>query len=70
MKMVAAEVGRSVPLFVEEVDISRDPGLEARYGQEIPVLEVNGRKAAKYRITEAELLRIVSARAMELSEAG
>ena len=46
---------------VEEVDISTDPDLEARYGVEIPVLLVDGRKAAKYRISERELTRILEA---------
>jgi len=32
---------------------------EARYGLEIPVLLVDGRKAAKYRITEIELRRVI-----------
>ena len=41
---------------IEEVDIGNDPDLEARYGLEIPVLLVNGKKAAKYRVTE-EVLR-------------
>ena len=31
------------------------PALEARYGLEIPVLMVDGKKAAKYRMTEEEL---------------
>ena len=47
---------------VEEVDISTDPDLEARYGLEIPVLLVDGRKAAKYRISEWELTRLLNAR--------
>ena len=42
---------------IEEIDIANDPGLEARYGLEIPVLLVNGRKAAKYRIAEDDLRR-------------
>jgi len=46
---------------VEEVDISTDPDLEARYGVEIPVLLVDGRKAAKYRVSERELTRILEA---------
>jgi len=46
---------------VEEVDVSTDPDLEARYGVEIPVLLVDGRKAAKYRISERELTRILKA---------
>ena len=48
---------------IEEVDIGNDPDLEARYGLEIPVLLVNGKKAAKYRVSEKELTRILIARA-------
>jgi thiol-disulfide isomerase/thioredoxin len=61
MKAVIARViARSpAPMSVEEIDISSDPDLESRYGVEIPVLLVDGRKAAKYRITEQELTRIV-----------
>jgi len=44
---------------VEEVDISTNGDLEARYGLEIPVLLVSGRKVAKYRISEQELLRVI-----------
>jgi hypothetical protein len=42
---------------VEQVDISVDVGLEAEFGQEIPVLFINGRKAFKYRASEAALRR-------------
>ena len=62
MKAVVARVGQSYPLLVEEIDISTDEALEARYGLEIPVLFVNGKKAAKYRISEAELLRVLENR--------
>ena len=50
------------PVTLEEVDISRDPALESRYGLEIPVLLVNGKKAAKYRVSEEELRRMLRAR--------
>jgi hypothetical protein len=62
MKAVVEQVGRSVALTLEEIDISTDPALEASYGSDIPVLLVGGRKAAKYRVTEAELRRILAAR--------
>ena len=62
MKAVVARVGRLHPLTVEEVDISKDEELESRYGLEIPVLFVNGKKTAKYRISEAELLRVLESR--------
>jgi hypothetical protein len=62
MKAVVRTVAQSVPLSLEEIDISTDPGLETRYGLEIPVLMVEGKKAAKYRIGEADLRRMLTAR--------
>ena len=59
MKAVIARVTGGSP--VEDIDISTDPELEARYGLEIPVLLVNGRKVAKYRVSEAKLRRILAA---------
>ena len=63
MKAVVETVARSIPLSLEEVDISTDPALEASYGLEIPVLVVDGKKAAKYRIGERELRNILAGRA-------
>jgi glutaredoxin len=70
-----ATVRRSVqsaprPVSIEEIDISSEPELERRFGQEIPVLMVDGRKAAKYRITEEELLRILATRSSGAGKAG
>jgi thiol-disulfide isomerase/thioredoxin len=64
MKAVVERVARSTaaPLTIEEIDISTDPALEARYGVEIPVLLVDGKKAAKYRVTEEALRRWLGAR--------
>jgi len=62
MKAIVDRVSRSMPLTVEVVDISADAELEARYGLEIPVLAMNGRKVAKYRVSEEELRRILNAR--------
>jgi hypothetical protein len=62
MKAVVDRVARWVPITIDIIDISNDPQLEARYGLEIPVLLVNGRKAAKYRVTEEELRRILKNR--------
>ena len=53
-------VAQAVPLTLEVVDISTDAELEARYGLEIPVLLVNGKKAAKYRVTEDALRRLLA----------
>ena len=65
MKVVVERVGHSVAIAVEDIDVSTDPALEARYGSDIPVLVVGGTKAAKYRVTEAELRRILIARTGE-----
>jgi len=65
MKAVVSRARQQVsaPFAIEEVDISTDPELERQYGVEIPVLLVNGKKVAKYRVTEPELIRILNARA-------
>jgi glutaredoxin len=57
MKAVLVQVRQGIPFALEEIDISTDPELETRFGQEIPVLFVNGRKAFKYRLTAGELRR-------------
>ena len=66
MKAVVERVAGSAtpPPTIDVIDISTDPDLESRYGLEIPVLLVNGRKAAKFRVTERELTRILAARDM------
>jgi hypothetical protein len=69
MKAVVARVARSVPLTLEVIDVSTDPGLEASYGPEIPVLTIAGKKAAKYRVTEEELKRLLLARTAGPGEA-
>ena len=72
MKAVVERAVRmsGVPATIEEIDISTDPALEARYGVEIPVLCVDGKKAAKYRIAEDAVLKILDARRREAGRAG
>jgi hypothetical protein len=62
MKAVVERVARtSTPVpTIEVIDISSDPELETLYGLEIPVLLVNGKKAAKYRVTEEGLRRMLT----------
>jgi hypothetical protein len=62
MKAIVQQVATSVSLAIEEIDISTDPELERLYGLEIPVLLVEGKKVAKYRVTEGELRRILAGR--------
>jgi glutaredoxin len=62
MKALVARVAKPLAgkVTVNEVDISGDANLEAQYALEIPVLLVDGKKAAKYRITEEALARILT----------
>lgn len=55
MRAVVEAVARETPLALEEVDVDSDPELVAAYGEEVPVLCVNGRKAFKYRVDRAAL---------------
>jgi len=37
-------------LDFEEVDVSIDPGLHARYGERIPVVEVDGEEVCRFHV--------------------
>jgi hypothetical protein len=55
MKAVVRRVAGEIPLVVEEVDVDSANELQAKYGHEVPVLLINGRKVFKYRATVQEL---------------
>ncbi len=55
MKGVVRQVAGRLPLEMEEIDVDSAPDLQEKYGNEVPVLFINGRKAFKYRVTEGEL---------------
>lgn len=54
-KAVVDRVRRSIPFELDVVDLARHPDLLKEYGDQVPVIFVNGRKAFKYRV-EAERL--------------
>lgn len=56
-KVVLDRVRQRIPFDLALVDIAADPALLARWGTEIPVVFIDGRKAFKYRVDEAELVR-------------
>ena len=64
MKEVVQKVLAEIPLEVEEIDVDGVPDLKEKYGNEVPVLFINGRKAFKYRATEKELKRKLEGRAL------
>jgi glutaredoxin len=55
MKEVVRQVAGEFSLNVIEVDVDGSAELQRRYGDEVPVLFINGRKAFKVRVTEGEL---------------
>jgi glutaredoxin len=49
-KGVLDEVHRESPFTLTTIDVDTDPELVLRYGEEVPVVLVNGRKAFKFRV--------------------
>jgi glutaredoxin len=45
------------PFQLEEVDVTLDPVLHRRYGERIPVLELEGEELFQYVVDEAALLK-------------
>lgn len=55
VKAVLEKVRGEIPFELDEVDIDVKPVLRREYGDQIPVVFLNGRKAFKYRVTEEAL---------------
>jgi hypothetical protein len=64
MAEVVRVVAEGVSFRFEEVDVDGDPALRDRYGEQVPVLLVNGRRAFKYELTVAALRRRLTAERM------
>jgi glutaredoxin len=61
-KQVIESVRRRTAFDYEEFDIDSDPQLRQMYNEEVPVIAIDGKKAFKYRVTPAELLKKLVAR--------
>jgi len=61
-KQVIESVRRRATFDYEECDIDSDPRLRQLYNEEVPVIAIDGKKAFKYRVTPAELLKKLAAR--------
>ena len=55
MKTMIRQVAERTPLEFEEIDIDSSADLKQKYGEEVPVLFINGRKAFKYQVTARQL---------------
>ncbi len=59
VRRVVAEHATDLIASVDDIDISNDSKLLDRYSLEIPVLLIDGKKVAKYRVSEEELTRML-----------
>ena len=55
MKLALENAARGLDWRLEEVDISQDPALLEEFGNDIPVLFVNGERAFRHRATEERI---------------
>ena len=46
---------------LEEINVETDADLESRFGLEVPVLMLNGKKVAKFRVSAETLERVLTA---------
>ena len=60
MKDLVRKVARTIPLTLEDIDIYGDDELEEKYGLEIPVLFVEGKRITNARIKEDALIRVLT----------
>jgi glutaredoxin len=56
-RAVVSEVRRERPFELVEVDITFDPGVNRRYAERIPVLELNGEEVFEFVVEPEELRR-------------
>jgi len=61
MKEQLDQLAGSYTFSLEMIDIDQDPALRAEYNWDVPVLLVDGKKIAKYRLDEAMLRRRLEA---------
>jgi glutaredoxin len=57
MKAAIRLVAAKIPLDLEEIDVDSSAQLKEEFGDQVPVLFIDGRKAFKYRVTAKELER-------------
>jgi hypothetical protein len=58
---VVVEIQQEIPFELEEIEIDGDPGLEARYREWLPVLEIDGERAFVYYVDPDAFRRKVTA---------
>lgn len=67
MKAAIREAAGNCEFSLDEIDVDDSAELCLRYGNEVPVLFIDGRKAFKYRLTARELAQRLTKRASLLN---
>jgi glutaredoxin len=62
LRTTLEELAAEYPFALDEIDITTDAALFARYRFDIPVLVRDGREVARGRVTDRELMMILSPR--------
>jgi glutaredoxin len=62
VKESLTKLSRHADFQWRDIDVESAPELRRKYGDEVPVVFINGRKAFKYRMDEREFLRKLQAR--------
>lgn len=57
MKAAIERAASGLEVRLVEIDVETDPVLESRYGNDVPVLLVNGEKAFEHRASEDDIRR-------------
>ena len=57
MKAVIKKVAANLALEIDEIDVDGSSELREKFGNQVPVLFINERKAFKYRLTTAALTK-------------
>ena len=70
MHGVVSRASEGFPVRLDVVDVDLDSELVRHYGEDVPVLFVNGEKFAKYRIGETRLRWKLTREAMKERRAG
>jgi glutaredoxin len=55
MKKIIDRIAIKIPLSLEEIDVDSSAELQNAYGEEVPVLYIDGHKSFKYILTARQL---------------
>lgn len=61
-RAAVSRAAADVSVTIETSDVDADPDLQRRFGHEVPVVFLDGRKVFKFRVDEARLRRLLAGR--------